>query len=85
MVLARGIHILPDQRRDMCIPSLFFDFSGYPLLNENFFSHTYLTRLETDEFLSRWIRRGAGTNVYINIAAHEEVNGRHLFPSAKLT
>ena len=29
-----GIHISLDQRRDMCIPSLFFDFSSYPLLNE---------------------------------------------------
>ena len=38
MVLAGGggggIHISLNQRRDMRIPSLFFDFSNYPLLNE---------------------------------------------------
>ena len=49
MALAGRIHISLNQRRDMCIPSLFFDFSSYPLLAEgNFVSHTYLTRLERD-------------------------------------
>ena len=29
-----GIHASLNQHRDMCILSLFFDFSSYPLLNE---------------------------------------------------
>ena len=29
-----GMHVSLNQRRDMCIPSLFFNFSSYPLLNE---------------------------------------------------
>ena len=32
--LLGGIHISLNQRRDMCIPSLFSDYSSYPLLNE---------------------------------------------------
>ena len=34
VALVGGIHISLNRRRDMCIPSLFFDFSSYPLLNE---------------------------------------------------
>ena len=29
-----GIHVSLNQGRDMCTPSLFTDFSSYPLLNE---------------------------------------------------
>ena len=32
--LVRGIHISLNRRRDMCIPSLFFEFSSCLLLNE---------------------------------------------------
>ena len=34
MAFTGGIHISLNQRSDMCIPSLFFDFSSYSLLNE---------------------------------------------------